>query len=252
MGQEAMYQKKSEFLQDMALAEQVDYMRLAKLTWFMYSPTDTWTNKEIMMALWGMDYADQYDFIATHMDDGMLDVYVDDIMFMYAYLGQEMPQGFTISEEEEAAIREAFKAAMPSTDQLREYAQMIRDFQAAGYTQMSWTAVDQGMNDVCNQHYEMFLAGHQAWANMHIGYVNAHREMTQEWVGKYDQWINTPRAEVEAMFDAYYNMMEAMFADQSEECQALMEAKYEGIAEWGDAKKMEAWGMDMNMLEEAM
>merc|ERR1712158_268994 len=59
--QEAMYQKKSECLQDMAMAEQVDYMRLAKLTWFMYSPTDTWTNKEIMMALWGMDYADQYD-----------------------------------------------------------------------------------------------------------------------------------------------------------------------------------------------
>merc|ERR1712226_756303 len=272
--QEAMYQKKSECLQDMAMAEQVDYMRLAKLTWFMYSPTDTWTNKEIMMALWGMDYAEQYDFVATHMDDGMLDIYVDDLMFMYAYVGQEMPQGFTISEEEEAAIGEAFKAAMPSTDQLREYAQMIRDFRAAGYTQMSWTAVDQGMNDVCNQHYEMFLAGHQSWANMHIGYINAHREMTQEWVGKYNQWINTPRAEVEAMFDAYYNrleamkqepvyeceyqfwsapaMMEAMFADQSEECQDLMEAKYEGIAEWGDAKKMEAWGMDMNMVEEAM
>merc|ERR1712088_15939 len=118
------------------------------------------------------------------------------------------------------------------------------------------------MNDICNQHYEMFLAGHQAWANMHIGYVVAHREMTQEWVGKYNQWINTPRADVEAMFDDYYNrleamkaapaMMEAMFADQSEECQALLEAKYEGIAEWGDAKKMEAWGMDMNMVEEAM
>merc|ERR1711963_761499 len=174
----------------------------------------------------------------------------------YAYVGQEMPQGFTISEEEEAAIREAFKAAIPSTDQLRENAQMIRDFQAAGYTQMSWTSVDQGMNDICNQHYEMFLAGHQ------------------EWVGKYNQWINTPRADVEAMFDDYYNRLEAMkatplyeceyqfwsapanweamFADQSEECQALLEANYEGIAEWGDAKKMEAWGMDMNMVEEAM
>merc|ERR1719460_2719839 len=135
------------------------------------------------------------------IESDMIEIYVSDVLFMYKFLGKDMPTGFQmISAEEEAALRAEFDAALPTPAKLREYATMIRDFTPV---EMSWNEVDQAANDMCNMHFDMFVEGHQEWTDMHIGYVVAHREMTQEWVGKYNQWINTPRSDVEAKFDEY-------------------------------------------------
>lgn len=251
-----MYQCKSEMLQKMQLAMDVDYMRLSHLSWYFYSTDGSMTTKDIMMALWSMDHAEQYDWVANMVESEMIKVYVNDIMFIYKYLDLEMPMGFSgPSMEEEEAIREQFMAALPTPDMLREYAEQIRNFEPR---EMSWTEVDMAANDVCNMHFDMLLKGHKQWTDMHISYVNEHREMTQEWVGKYNQWINTPRAEVEAGFEDYYNRfeemknsavyeceymywgapMKVMFAQLTEECQAMMLEKYPEIQEW-EANMME-------------
>lgn len=255
---EQMYQCKSQMIQHMQLAEEVDFMRLNKLAFFFYTPDGSMTTKEIMMTLWSMEHADAYDWVADQMEAGTLDLYVDNVMFMYKYLEMEMPTTMTLSEEEEAAIREQFEQALPSNEQLRAYANKIRNFEVQ---EMSWADVDAACNEMCNAHFEGFLAGHKEMADMHISYVVQHREMTQEWVGKYNDWINTPREQVEAIFDDYMNRFEEMkesvvyeceyqfwaapgnemrlYTDLSEECQNAMAEKYEGIREWGDASKMD-------------
>jgi len=254
---EKMYAMKSEMIQKMQLMVDVDYMRLSHLSWYFYSVDGSMSAMDIHKQLWSMDYADAYDWVADMMESEMLKVYVSDVMFMQKYLGEELIKGFTpMSMEEEEALRERFNAALPDVATLRNYANMIRNFEPV---EMSWVDVDMAANDMCNAHFEMFLAGHKEWADLHISYVTEHREMTQEWVGKYNQWINTPRNEVEAMFDEFESKfndmknsaiyeceymywgspMKVMFAGLTEECQSLMLEKYPEIMQWEADMMME-------------
>jgi hypothetical protein len=255
---EMIYAMKSQMLQEMQLGLDVDYFRLSHLSWYFYSVDGSMSTKDIMMQLWSMDYADQYDWVADMLEEKKIEVYVNDLMFIYKYLDMEPPMGFApVSIEEETAIREQFEAELPDVAQLRAYAQQIRDFVPV---EMAWNEIDLAANDMCNMHFDMLLKGHKQWNDMHISYVVEHREMTQEWVGKYNQWINTPRAEVEANFDEFQNRFDAikesaiyeceyqywaapmrsgMFVDQTEECQAMLLEKYPEIQQWEADKMME-------------
>jgi hypothetical protein len=252
--QEMCYGMKTKFVQHMELLEEVHFKDLLTgYTKFIYDPTGCMTSADIYKKLFDMELADAYEYVAKALDkQELMFAPSTEFMVMVAEIDMEdTSEMWPETEEEWQALYAAFEQNAITRDQLREYAEKIREFEIdeEKYTHEN---LDEALNAMCNAQFDKMAEWHQSKVDEKVGMWTMMREQATYWTEKNYQWMTTERQEVENMYDEcigeVMTLMEGLweceylmfgapnklyFDQLTEECQGMMSEKYEGIESWG-------------------
>lgn len=261
------YEKASYMVQKLDLADQTKFWEITMgYVRFLVDPSGEMSNKEIQQMLFDMEtYADAYEYVADSLDNGDL-MFEPSTEFLMQISGMTFDHQ-ELTEEDYAALYEAYDAVAVSVEDMRNYAQQMRDFEMV---ELSREEIDAKLNMQCNNHFNMILDYHNQKVSEQVAWFQEYRTQSKYWMEKQLSWINTDRETVEEYYEEdkaeLYNLaenlweceyqmwaapeaMRVMFDGLDENCQALMMEEYPGIEEWGNEMPEEEHEDVMPMLE---
>jgi hypothetical protein len=174
--QEKHYEHASYMVQKMDLLEETKFFEISMgYIHFLFDPTGEYTNQDIQKYLWSMDtFADAFEYVANALDEGTL-IFEPTGEFMAKMTGMELENVDEVDEATYMQLVANFEAMSPSNDDLRNYAEQMRNFMPS---ELTHEQIDDRLNMQCNKHFGMFLDYHNAQVSKEVAMFQEYKAHT--------------------------------------------------------------------------